>query len=212
MGGGITTDVQTAIDNKYDKTGGTINGDIYMNNPSASTALGTTQITLGNNIPEGTSGNSRGVIALFGNNDRYQCIVPATNLSNNYNLYMPNKSGIIATTDDVFARFFAIDENSTGYKGDGKYFKVDIYAHEIYLMSVGLSGGGGCHLHYPKIYLVYIHDLSNKIVHMKPIVDDSITGHDSEYNVSITWDSTENSYVLYRAAGNRLNIKKLANM
>ena len=82
------------------REGGTIGGGLNINVPSGSTARGTSQITLGNNIPTGTVGNSRGSVALYSDNQYVSILTPYT-LTADRIMYLPDGAGTLALREDL---------------------------------------------------------------------------------------------------------------
>lgn len=65
------------------------------------TTAGNGQLNLGNNLTSGATGKSRGRLVIFSNTDTHYSDIRATGLSDDRNLFCPNKSGTIAITDDI---------------------------------------------------------------------------------------------------------------
>ena len=102
---GLTAaDVQAAIDEINLKNGGTINNDLNIVKTNTATSLGSTQLTIGNTIPEGTAGNSKGILALTAANDKWCCIESVANRSRSSTAYLPNESGTVALAENVVAK------------------------------------------------------------------------------------------------------------
>lgn len=90
------------ISGKVNKSGDTMSGQLNIDRQNgSSSSVGGSQIWLGNNIPEGTDKNSRGVIRLYGKGAYYSEIYDDTGLTAHRSLYLPNKSGTFALTSDV---------------------------------------------------------------------------------------------------------------
>ena len=117
--------------------GGTLTGNIVVNknSGSASTARTVSQITLGNNVAVGTTGNACGRIVFYGEGIRYAEVL-GTNITANTKLEMPSgTTGTIAVTSDIDTKIAAIPTvttavnglapkitNTSGYlKGDGTW-------------------------------------------------------------------------------------------
>ena len=65
------------------------------------TTAGNGQLNLGNNLASGATGKSRGRLVIFSNTDTHYSDIRATGLSDDRNLFCPNKSGTIAVTSDI---------------------------------------------------------------------------------------------------------------
>ena len=208
QGGGLLSDnVQDAIEEVSLKQGGDINGHLNMSLPSETTANRDVALTLGNDIPVGQVGNSTGVLILYSRNGFPTTIWGQSTSS--VGLALPDKGGYIATTGDVYASEFSIDEHSTGYKSDGYYFKLPfIKTDSYYWMSIGMSAGGGSLTFRPKVVIFWVQDKTNHTIESYELIDKSMPEYDI-YNVTISWDSTENCYILYREHPNRLWIKRI---
>ena len=77
--------VKEALDNKVSKSGDTMTGGLIINRQNANSEL-----ELGN------STNSRGVIILFSNNDKYSVLRAPTDATSTCNIYLPDKAGTLA--------------------------------------------------------------------------------------------------------------------
>lgn len=65
------------------------------------TTAGNGQLNLGNNLASGATGKSRGRLVIFSNTDTHYSDIRVTGLSNDRNLFCPDKSGTIAVTSDI---------------------------------------------------------------------------------------------------------------
>lgn len=83
--------------------GGSITGNITIVVPNSSTTTTNSGINLGNNIPAGTEGTTRGVLNIYGVGSNYAQFVDGVNTSitGNRSLYLPDKNGVIAVSDDL---------------------------------------------------------------------------------------------------------------
>lgn len=69
-------------------TGGTFDGNVNIIRANSGTSYVNSVISLGNNIPNGTLGNTRGVLQLFDQNGKYSNLIPSDN-ANSRNIYLP---------------------------------------------------------------------------------------------------------------------------
>lgn len=89
--------------------GGTFEGDIVVDKQNGtSSAVGFSRITLGNDTPNGTAGNSKGIVSIYGKG-AYRGSIGATNLTANRDFELPNKSGTIALTSDIPSNVDTVD-------------------------------------------------------------------------------------------------------
>lgn len=83
------------------KTGGTFSGNVTVDSHNGTTsAEGYSALVAGNNIPQGTAGNARGQLLLYGNESHYALFMPGS-LTADRAFDFPDKSGTIALTDDI---------------------------------------------------------------------------------------------------------------
>lgn len=86
------------------KSGDTMSGNLYINRQDGTaSAIGTSQINLGNSIAEGTNKNSYGRMAIFGKGSAFT-FLQATNITANRVHELPDKSGTLAIEGDIFKR------------------------------------------------------------------------------------------------------------
>ena len=98
---GLTADdVQAAIDEINLTKGGNINGNVTINTPNSATTSGSSEIILGNNIPLGTSGNSKGIVRLYSDSGYQHRFQVRSDLSADRYLNLPDKSGDIAVAQE----------------------------------------------------------------------------------------------------------------
>ena len=82
------------------KSGDTMSGDLTIDKHSGTSgAVSTSDLILGNNIPQGTAGNSLGRIDIYGNG-QYRERLYCDALTANRNVALPDKSGTIALISD----------------------------------------------------------------------------------------------------------------
>ena len=74
---------------------------------------GTSEIVIGNNIASGTDGNTRGYVTLYGTSAYYGRI-QAGALTASRTFTLPDKTGTIATTDDVATKVTKAGDTMTG--------------------------------------------------------------------------------------------------
>lgn len=92
------------------REGGTITGQLavegnfFCNNKNGSTtSLGESVLASGNNVPQGTAGNSRGRLRLFCNNSYYTDLTAPNDMSGNRQIWLPqvtNNSQVLALRSD----------------------------------------------------------------------------------------------------------------
>ena len=86
----------TNISGKVSKSGDTMTGRLNINQ-----STGNSGIWLGNDIPNGTTGASRGLVLLYGLNQYYGQIYDGNGITANRDYLLPDKSGTIALTSDI---------------------------------------------------------------------------------------------------------------
>ena len=72
----------------------------YTGTKGTTTNVGTSVLTLGNNIGSGTAGNERGQLVLYGNNT-HEVTIQSNNPTSDIEVTLPNSAGTLATTDDI---------------------------------------------------------------------------------------------------------------
>lgn len=86
------------------KSGDRMSGDLtIIRADGTTTTVGNSTLTLGNNIQEGTAGNSRGYILMYGKTDK-RVVIRDNNTNGftaNREINIPDKSGTLALTDDI---------------------------------------------------------------------------------------------------------------
>lgn len=83
------------------KTGGTFSGGVIIDSHNGTTsAEGYSALALGNNIPQGTAGNARGQLFLYGNGSHWVLLMPGS-LTADRAFDFPDKGGTIALTSDI---------------------------------------------------------------------------------------------------------------
>lgn len=130
---GLTADeVQDAIDevndSKVSKSGDTMSGKLTIDRQNGSTsAIGYSQLELGNDIAEGAQNNSSGLLKIFGKNSYNGMIYDHDGLTNDREYYLPDKTGTLALTSDVIDqklyRIVVASNNSSSIK-----FKPYVYS------------------------------------------------------------------------------------
>lgn len=76
-------------------------GDVIINHKDGTTSsAGTTVLSLGNNIAEGTDKNSKGLLRIYSNTAK-KTEITAPSLTADRTLSLPDKSGTIALTSDI---------------------------------------------------------------------------------------------------------------
>lgn len=89
------------------------------------TATGTSTIILGNNIPEGTEGNSKGEIRIYGKGS-YNAKLRADNITGDRAVSMPDKGGTIALTSDLPQDSGWIADSNYAYRKIGSVVLIEI--------------------------------------------------------------------------------------
>ena len=89
--------IEDGIDNALPKdSGGTVNGNVTVDKANGtSSAVGYSEFIVGNNVPQGTAGNSQGIIRLYSNTGNRISLL-ADNISTNRAIYFPNKGGTVS--------------------------------------------------------------------------------------------------------------------
>lgn len=80
-------------------TGGTFKGDVTVDKNRTGTNLGISVLTLGNDIPNGTAGNSYGVVRLYGKTDQYTNLSAGDSTATR-GISLPDASGTIMLNDN----------------------------------------------------------------------------------------------------------------
>lgn len=111
--GSLVTDLQDAVDDLYskklNKSGGTMSGRLNIDQQSGNSGL-----WLGNNIPNGTTGASRGLVLIYGLNQYYGQIFDGIGLTGNRSYLLPDASGTLALKEDLLTDSFTpVGANST---------------------------------------------------------------------------------------------------
>lgn len=130
---GLTaTNVQDAIDevndNKVSKSGDTMSGNLTIDKADGTVSdVGTSQLIIGNSTPEGTAGNSRGVLRLYGKGANY--VTLNTDPTGNRTITVPDAQGTLAMTSDLSDYLKNIQKRgdfvkSFGGSGTYQYYKV----------------------------------------------------------------------------------------
>ena len=96
----LTSDIPTDFVSKAD--GGTFGGNVNVDEANGtSSSVGQSIVRIGNSTPQGTAGNSKGTLYLFGAGG-YRANISATNIDSSHKDFeFPNKSGTIALTSDI---------------------------------------------------------------------------------------------------------------
>lgn len=89
----LETEVDDLGDGKVSKSGDTIRGRLTIDQQSGNSGL-----WLGNDIAQGNTGASRGLILLYGLNQYFGQIYDGYGLTANRDYYLPDKSGTLAIT------------------------------------------------------------------------------------------------------------------
>jgi len=164
-------------------------GNITSDRTNGTTSVsGTSYIIGGNSTPSGTTGNSRGILRLYGTNDKYFEITESGTLTANRTLNAPNKDGTIAVTSDLSkksnkTRRVTLSSSSFTYDSGAKYwysnYKYSYYygTREIFDIQIIPS--------YAAINAnAYIN--SNGYICVAGIVTTNMTAMDSQYTFTIS--------------------------
>lgn len=122
------------------KTGGTITGgyliieDTHLTSGSSSAYL-----TLGNNVDSSSEGSSFGALNLYGTGT-YKSDIRTTTLTDNRQLYLPDKDGTLAVTDDLNSYVLKSGDSLTGALSfyDGNTLKSKISNTELQINGVNM--------------------------------------------------------------------------
>ena len=110
---GVFTDYNTGT---LFRDGGSYNGIVYMSRAGTTSTNGISALVLGNGTNFGSNGNRYGYISLYPQSGNYtNSIVSTGTLTANRTLTLPDKSGTLATTDDITAAINALDASNTSY-------------------------------------------------------------------------------------------------
>lgn len=171
------------------REGGTIGGSLNINVPSPSTERGTSKITLGNNIPRGTVGNSKGSVALYSDEQYVSILTPHTYTADRI-IYLPDKAGTIALTSDSLPL-----KNSDSSGVTSKTY--EILSQTVYLMILGQSGGSGSMLLNASFYLISRPTNNGTDISYQPLVTGgrtitsaTMSGNNATFNFSATTRSS----------------------
>ena len=82
------------------KSGDTMSGSLTIDKGDSSTSPTTSDLALGNNIPSGTAGTTRGRLHLWGSGSN-RTILRAYNSTADRTIDFPDKSGTVALTSDI---------------------------------------------------------------------------------------------------------------
>ena len=99
VGGGNLT-VKDKLDSKVSKSGDTMNGDLTVNTTTTAT-MDNSSIVVGNDLPEGTVGCSRGVLRLYGRGQYKTSLFPEGINTKDKWITIPDKDGTMALTSDL---------------------------------------------------------------------------------------------------------------
>ena len=118
-GGGLLSDnVQDAIEEVSLKQGGDINGHLFIDNHDGTTSTaGESVLLVGNNIAEGTDGNSRGRIRLFANTSNNLDIMPPQDMNVSRQVWFPvpsNNNQTLALRSDLPLKCTNINYHNSG--------------------------------------------------------------------------------------------------
>jgi len=103
----VGTDTSNATTKYHDR-----NGFTYLKSNGTTSSIGTAQLTLGNNVASGTSGNRQGKIQLYGSTTYAHIITGAPTA--NRTITLPDKTGTIALTSDIPTKVSDLT-NDAGY-------------------------------------------------------------------------------------------------
>ena len=103
----VGTDTSKATTKYHDR-----NGFTYLKSNGTTFSIGTAQLTLGNNVASGTSGNRQGKIQLYGSTAYAHIITGAPTA--NRTITLPDKTGTIALTSDIPTKVSDLT-NDAGY-------------------------------------------------------------------------------------------------
>ena len=86
------------------KTGGTITGGyLIIDDTHLTSGSSSAYLTLGNNVDSSSEGSSFGALHLYGTGV-YKSSIRTTTLTDNRQLYLPDKDGTLAVTDDLYSQ------------------------------------------------------------------------------------------------------------
>ena len=80
-----------------------------------SALFGNSSLVLGNNIPEGTDGNTRGLLRLYAKTSKKTDLWATEQLASDIDVFLPSKGGTIALTSDLIqSKTVTLTTNSAG--------------------------------------------------------------------------------------------------
>lgn len=115
------------------KTGGTITGGyLIIDDTHLTSGSSSAYLTLGNNIDSSSEGSSFGVLHLYGTGV-YKSSIRTTTLTDNRQLYLPDKDGTLAVTSDLDSYVLKTGDSLTGALSfyDGSTLKSKISNTEL---------------------------------------------------------------------------------
>ena len=87
---------------------------IAMGEKGTSNILGKSYVKIGNYIPTGTNGNSKGYVYVYNSKDKYTSIESSDELTENVQLILPSDSGELSLKNDIPNKISQLS-NDTGY-------------------------------------------------------------------------------------------------
>lgn len=115
------------------KTGGTITGGyLIIDDTHLTSGSSSAYLTLGNNVDSSSEGSSFGALHLYGTGV-YKSSIRTTTLTDNRQLYLPDKDGTLAVTDDLNSYVLKTGDSLTGALSfyDGSTLKSKISNTEL---------------------------------------------------------------------------------
>lgn len=130
--------IKAAIDGKVSKSGDTMTGNLYIHKANSGTSLANSEAVLGNNIAEGITGNSRGVLRFYGTGTQRVSLFPSA-ITGERDIVIPDKSGTMALESDI--TFRRLSSGSWSWNTQASY-SIDAYSGNSVIVFGARSGKG----------------------------------------------------------------------
>ena len=124
------TTVKDAIDNKVDKSGDTMTGNLLI---KPNNALGAVILGKGSNASE------YGVVQMWDDSSHYLNLLPSTHMQGDRTIYLPDKTGTLALTNDI--TFNRLAAGSWSWNTQASY-SIDAYSSNCVIVYGARDGRG----------------------------------------------------------------------
>lgn len=102
--------------------GGSVNGTLGVRGnlnidrrDGTTSTVGDSILTAGNNIPQGTEGNSRGILRLWNALGARAQLYPPTSTSSSYNNYLPSSGGTLLNSNNIVNSLVTYNSSQNGF-------------------------------------------------------------------------------------------------